>query len=183
MCRLKVMLAVFPQPILIPLISAPKGNPYLVNWFNPSIAVVHGLVSVTDKWNVISGVGVRRRCGGAEPGNSRNSRPNVSAGLAEPGDSTEDGHGSGDPGWSSALELRPHPDAGAALASQKGSLSQYRMKKKKKKIVKCPVLMAEEILVVNNFPSNRLNRDRVCSQGKFPLGWCLQWADKAVLLM
>lgn len=139
MCRLKVMLVVFSQPILIPLISALKGNPYLVNWFNPSIAVVHGLVSVTDKWNVISGVGVRSRCGGAESGNSHNSRPNVPAGLPEPGDSTEDGQGSvgersGDPGWSSALEFRPHPDAGAALAPQKGSSSQYRMKKKKKSL-------------------------------------------------
>lgn len=59
------MLEVFPQPILITLISALKGNPYLVNWFNPSIAVVHGLVSVTDKCNMISGAVARRRCGGA----------------------------------------------------------------------------------------------------------------------
>lgn len=48
------MFAVFPQPVLIMLIRALKGNPYLVNWFNPSISLVHGLVSVTDKCNMIS---------------------------------------------------------------------------------------------------------------------------------
>lgn len=41
--------------LLTALVRALKGNPYLVNWFNPSIALVHGLVSVTDKRNVISG--------------------------------------------------------------------------------------------------------------------------------
>lgn len=48
------MFAVFPLPVLIMLIRALKGNPYLVNWFNPSISLVHGLVSVTDKCNMIS---------------------------------------------------------------------------------------------------------------------------------
>lgn len=65
------------QPVLIMLISVLKGNPYLVNWFNPSISLVHGLVSVTDKCNMISEAVARRRYGGAEPGNSRHSRPNV----------------------------------------------------------------------------------------------------------
>lgn len=77
MCCLKVMLAVFPQPVLIMLISVLKGNPYLVNWFNPSISVVHGLVSVTDKCNMISEAVAQRRYGSAEPANCRNSRPNV----------------------------------------------------------------------------------------------------------
>lgn len=65
------------QSVLIMLISVLKGNPYLVNWFNPSISVVHGLVSVTDKCNMISEAVAQRRYGGAELGNSRNSRPNV----------------------------------------------------------------------------------------------------------
>ena len=38
------------------LISVLKGNPYLVNWFNPSISVVHCLVFVMAKCNVISEV-------------------------------------------------------------------------------------------------------------------------------
>lgn len=57
------------------LISVPKGNPYLGNWFNPSIWVEHGLVSVMDKFNMISNV-AQRRCSGTEPGNSCNSRNN-----------------------------------------------------------------------------------------------------------
>lgn len=65
------------QPVLIMLISVLKGNPYLVNWFNPSIWLVHGLVSVTDECNMISEAVARQRYGGAEPGNSRRNRPNV----------------------------------------------------------------------------------------------------------
>lgn len=65
------------QPVLIMLISVLKGNPYLVNWFNPSISLVHGLVSVTDKCNMIREAVARRRYGSAELGNSRRSRPNV----------------------------------------------------------------------------------------------------------
>lgn len=36
------------------LITVVKGNPYLLNWFNPSILVVHGLVFAIAKSNVIS---------------------------------------------------------------------------------------------------------------------------------
>lgn len=77
MCCLKVMFAVFPQPVLIMLIRVLKGNPYLVNWFNPSISVVHGLVSVTDKCNMISEALPADAEGTAawSRGKSRNSRP------------------------------------------------------------------------------------------------------------
>lgn len=69
------MFAVFPQPVLIMLIRALKGNPYLVNWFNPSISLVHGLVSVTDKCNVISEASPRLLLADAEgaAAGSRNS--------------------------------------------------------------------------------------------------------------
>lgn len=74
-CCLKVMFAVFPQPVLIMLIRALKGNPYLVNWFNPSISLVHGLVSVTDKCNMISEASPRLLLADAEgtAARSRNS--------------------------------------------------------------------------------------------------------------
>lgn len=87
MLCLKVMFAVFPQPVLIMLIRALKGNPYLVNWFNPYISVVHGLVSVTDKRNMISEASPRLLLADAEgtaaqSRNSGNSRPRYEASLS-----------------------------------------------------------------------------------------------------
>lgn len=70
MRHLKVTPAAFPRPVLIALMSVLRANPHLVDWFNPSISLVHGLVSVTDKRNAISrGLAAtvarrRRRCGG-----------------------------------------------------------------------------------------------------------------------
>lgn len=45
---------VFLKTMLIKSMSLPWGNPYLLKWFNPSISVVHSLVFVTAKYNVIS---------------------------------------------------------------------------------------------------------------------------------
>lgn len=45
---------VFLETVFIKLTSVLEGNPYLLNWFNPSISVVHGLVFVADKCNMIS---------------------------------------------------------------------------------------------------------------------------------
>lgn len=78
------MFAVFPQPVLIMLIRVLKGNPYLVNWFNPSISVVHGLVSVTDKCNMISEALPADAEGTAawSRGKSRTSRPRYQVSLS-----------------------------------------------------------------------------------------------------
>lgn len=74
------MFAVFPQPVLIMLIRALKGNPYLVNWFNPSISLVHGLVSVTDKCNMISEASPRLLLADAEgTAEQRDEPPQISA--------------------------------------------------------------------------------------------------------
>lgn len=75
------MFTVFPQPVLIMLIRALKGNPYLVNWFNPSISLVHGLVSVTDKCNMISEASPRLLLADAE-GTAARSR---NGGKSRPG--------------------------------------------------------------------------------------------------